>query len=169
MKKAVWSGVIAAGMVFLAADAYAQGQTDTKSVNVSVAVNARAKLEITASNISFTDQDPDSVATLNSSSFDVDVKARTSATGTVELTVKAFDVFKNAAGDTIDLSTLGWAGSGDAGFAASGISDNITAQSVGTFTGSGHRQASYAYSLPNLWAYAVGNYSVRLDYTLTAP
>ena len=46
MKKAVWSGVMAAvGLVLFAGAASAQ-QTDTKSINVQVNVNARAKLTL---------------------------------------------------------------------------------------------------------------------------
>ena len=169
MKKAVWSGVIAvAGVLFLSSDALAQS-AETKPVNVSLTMNARAKLTLGgATTISWADADPDVTAVLTSGDLTVDVKARTGATETVTLTVTAADDFKNAAGDTIALNTLSWSGGGDAGFNASGSSAK-TAQTVGTFTGSGQRDATYVYSLPNLWTYAAGSYNVRLDYTLTAP
>ncbi len=139
MKKAVWSGILAAAalMVF-AGSASAQG-TDNKSINVSVTVNARAKLTLGTASISWVDADPDVTPTLTSGAVTVDVKARTSATGTVTLTVLAGGPFTNGAGSTIDLSTLTWSASGTS-FVA-GASSSATAQSVGSWVGSGNRAA----------------------------
>jgi hypothetical protein len=168
MKKAVWSGVIAAAGLFLfAASASAQAQTDSKSINVTVNVNARAKLTLGTNAITFGDQDPDTVPTLTSTPVSVDVKARTAANGSVTLTVIAGTDFENAAGDEIALNTLTWTATGTD--FVPGASNRTTAQSVGTWVGSGNRSGSNTYSLPNSWAYAIGTYQVSLNYTLTAP
>ena len=167
MKKAVWSGLVAVLALGVFSTSASAQVNDAKSINVSVNVNARAKLTLGAATVSFTDQDPDSVATLTSAPISVNVKARTTSTGNVTLTVIAADDFKNAAGDLIPLNTLTWTASGT-NFVA-GASDKTTAQSVGAWTGSGDRSGTNTYSLPNSWSYAVGSYSVRLDYTLTAP
>ena len=156
----------AAGFLFLSGTVYAQ-TTDAKLINVQVNVNARAKLTLGTNAITFTDADPDSVPTLTSSAVTVSVKARTSSTGNVTVTVMAADDFKNAAGDLIALNTLTWAASGT-GFVG-GASSKNPAQTVGSWTGSGQQDGTNTYSLPNSWAYAVGTYAVRLDYTLTAP
>jgi len=167
MKKAVWSGIIAAaGLMVFAGSASAQ-QTDNKSINVSVTVNARAKLTLGTASISWVDADPDVTPTLTSGAVTVDVKARTSATGSVTLTVLAGGPFTNGAGSTIDLSTLTWAASGTS--FVPGFSSSTAAQAVGTWTGSGNRAGTNTYSLPNSWDYAVGTYTVALNYTLTAP
>jgi hypothetical protein len=167
MKKAVWSGVVVAtGLMLMASSANAQ-QTDTKSINVQVNVNARAKLTLGTNAISFTDADPDSTPTFTSSAVSVDVKARTTANGNVTLTVIADGPFENATGNTIDLATLTWTATGT-NFVP-GTSSDWTAQSVGSWTGSGNRSGTNTYSLPNSWAYATGTYQVQLNYTLTAP
>jgi hypothetical protein len=167
MKKAVWSGVIAAtGLMLFAGSANAQN-TETKSINVQVTGNARAKLTLGTNAITFTDADPDSTPTFTSSAVSVDVKARTAANGNVTLTVIADGPFDNAAGNTIDLATLTWSATGT-NFVP-GASSDATAQPVGSWTGSGNRSGTNTYSLPNSWAYAIGTYQVQLNYTLTAP
>jgi hypothetical protein len=167
MKKAVWTGVIAvAGLMVFAGSASAQ-QTDTKSINVQVTVNARAKLTLGTNSISWVDADPDVTPTLTSGAVTVDVKARTSATGNVTLTVLADGPFDNVDGDVIPLNTLTWTATGTS--FVGGASSSAVAQSVGSWTGSGNRAGTNTYSLPNSWDYAVGTYSVGLNYTLSAP
>jgi hypothetical protein len=167
MKKAVWSGIVAAaGVLFLSGNAFAQ-VNDAKTINVTVNVNARAKLTLGTAAITFGDQDPDTVPTLTSAAVSVNVKARTTAAGSVTLTMIAGGDFANAAGNTIDLATLTWAATGT-NFVA-GATSKAAAQSVGSWTGSGEQVGTNTFSLPNSWSYAVGSYSVALNYTLTAP
>ena len=168
MKKAVWSGIIVAvGMIGMSTPVFAQAVPDVKTINVNVNVNARAKLTLGAASIVFADADPDVTANLVSSAITVDVKARTTAAGSVQLTVKAGDDLKNVANDVIDISGLTWTASGT-NFVA-GTSNKTTAQPVGTWSGSGDRSGSHTYSLPNSWTYATGSYSAVLTYTLVAP
>jgi hypothetical protein len=167
MKKAVWSGVIAAAtLCFLSGTAYAQ-TTDTAAVNVTVNVNARAKLTLSAPSLTFADADPDVTPTLTAGALTVGVKARTTGGASVTLTVLASDDLKTAGGDTIAISDLTWTATG-ASFVG-GTSDKTTAQSVGSWVGSGNRSGTQTYSLPNSWSYAIGAYTATLNYTLTAP
>ena len=167
MKKAVWSGIIAVvGILAMSTPVFAQAN-DSASVTVAVNVSARAKLTLGSTAISFADADPDVTANLTSSAISIDVKARTTATGTVALTVKAGDDLKTAGGDSIAIDGLTWTASGT-NFVA-GTSNKTTAQSVGSWSGSGNRTGSHTYSLPNSWTYATGSYSATLTYTLVAP
>ena len=167
MKKAVWSGIIAiVGVLTMSTSVFAQAN-DAASVTVAVNVSARAKLTLGSAAISFVDADPDVTANLSSGAISIDVKARTTATGTVALTVKASDDLKTAGGDAIAISGLTWTASGT-NFVA-GTSNKTTAQSLGSWTGSGNRTGSHTYSLPNSWTYATGSYSATLTYTLVAP
>ena len=167
MKKAVWRGIIAvAGVLAISTPVFAQAN-DTANVAVSVNVSARAKLTLGSAAISFADADPDVTANLTSSAISMDVRARTSASGTVALTVLANGDLTTTGGDSIAISGLTWTASGTS--FVSGTSNKTTAQSVGSWTGSGNRTGSHTYSLPNSWTYATGSYSATLTYTLVAP
>jgi hypothetical protein len=167
MTKAVWSGVLtAAAMVVLsAAPAFAQA-SDNAQIAVTVNVNARAKLTLGTATITFNDADPDVTGTFSSGPISVDVKSRAGSGSNVTLTVVADDDLTSG-GDTIPISDLTWTVTG-AGFSA-GTSDSTTAQTLGSWTGSGNRSGTHTYSLPNSWAYNVGSYTATLTYTLTAP
>jgi hypothetical protein len=166
MKKAVWSGVIAfVGMAVMSTSAFAQAPT--ANINVQVNVNARAKLTLGTAAISFADADPDVTPTFTSAPVSIDVKARTTAGGAVNLTVLANGDFANGA-SLIPLNTLTWTVAGDAGLQA-GATSKATAQTVGAWTDSGNHTGSHTYSLPNLWSYATGTYQVQLNYTLATP
>ena len=108
----------------------------TGNINVHVNVNARAKLAIGTGTITFNDADPDVVATFTSAPVSFDVKARTTAGGAVTLTVQAAGNFTNGSSN-IPLNTLQWTATGT-GYQA-GSSDSTNPQTVGTWTGSGHR------------------------------
>ena len=165
MKKAVWSGIAAfVGVLAFASVASAQS---TGNINVQVNVNARAKLVIGGTGtITFADADPDSTPTFNSGAISLDVKARTPFNAPVSLTVQANGDFANGSA-TIPLNTLAWTVTGG-GFQA-GSSNKDTAQTVGSWTGSGDRAGTHTYTLPNLWSYSTGTYAVQLNYTLVTP
>jgi hypothetical protein len=138
------------------------------TLTVNASVSGRAKLSIasgTSHSITFNDADPDTTPTLTAPAFDVDVKARTGSNSTVSLTVLAAGDLTSGT-DTIGIDNLTWAASGDM---VAGTSSTSSAVSVGSWTGSGRRQGTQTYSLVNSWAYATGNYSATLNYTLTAP
>jgi hypothetical protein len=167
MKKAVWSGVVAAAVLALgSSSAYAQ-QTATAQVAVTANVNAKAKLTLGANSVNFADADPDVTPTYTSSAISIDVRARTTANGAVTLTVLAGTDLVSGS-DVIAVNTLTWAASGT-GFTASGNNNKTTAQTLGSWTGSGNPSGSHTLSLPNLWSYNTGVYTATLNYTLTAP
>jgi len=170
MTKAVWSTVKAAAAVGVfsalsATTVYAQA-TAPGTVNVTVNVAAKAKLTLGSASIAFADADPDTTATLTAPSLSIDVKARTTAAGNVTLTVLAGGDLVSGT-STILIGNLAWTTLG-AGFVA-GNSNKTTAQSVGSWTGSGTRTGSQVYTLPNSWTYATGTYTATLNYTLSAP
>lgn len=169
MKKVVCSGIFAvAGLLVGTAPAQAQS-TANGTVNVTANVSARAKLTLgsgTSHSLTFADADPDVTPTLTASAFNVAVKARTTAAGTVSLTVQANGDLASGT-DQIAISNLTWAATGT-NFVG-GTSDSATAQNVGSWTGSGNYSGTQTYSLVNSWAYNTGTYTATLNYTLTAP
>jgi hypothetical protein len=167
MKKAVWSGIIAAvGALALSTPAFAQ---PTATVTVNATVAAKAKLTVSAASISFADRDPDNVPVISANRLlDITVKARTTTGGSVTLGVASDGPLKSGLVDTIGINALKWSATGDPGFNATGTSDT-TSQTVVSFTGSGTRTGTQSYTLDNSWAYATGSYSAVLTYTLSAP
>jgi hypothetical protein len=171
MKKAVWSGIITAvGMLALSTSVYAQAQTASGTVNVNANVNAKAKLTINggaAASITFADADPDVLATVPAAPLSIAVKARTSGTGAVTLTVRASQDLTSATSDTIAISALKWTSTG-ANF-VNGTSSSSAEVNLLSVTGSGNYTGVQNYTLDNSWAYATGVYTTTLTYTLTAP
>lgn len=167
MKKAVWSVVGTAAVVLLGSSAAFAQQTATANLTVTANVNAKAKLTLGTAAINFADADPDVTATYTSAPFSVDVKARTTAAGNVLLTVRATGDLASGS-DIIAISGLTWTATGT-GFTTSGVNNKTTAQTLGSWTGSGNPSGTQTLSLPNLWSYNTGVYSVTLNYTLTAP
>jgi len=167
MKKAVWSGAVAAAVLLLGPSTALAQQTATASIAVTANVNAKAKLSLGLASITFADADPDVTPLYTSAPVSVDVKARTTNGSNVTLTVLASGDLASAT-DAIAIGTLSWAASGT-GFTASGNNNKITAQTLGLWAGSGNMSGSHTLSLPNLWSYNTGTYTVTLNYTLTAP
>jgi len=172
MKKAVWSGIIAAvGMLAMSTSVYAQVQTASGTVNVTANVNAKAKLTINGganAAITFADADPDVSLTVPANPLTIAVKARTSGTGAVTLTVRASQDLTSATSDIIAISALKWTSTGT-NFAVSGTSSSGAEVNVMSVTGSGNHTGVQTYALDNSWAYATGVYTTTLTYTLTAP
>ncbi len=167
MKKAVWSGAVATAVLLLGSSTALAQQSATASIAVTANVNAKAKLSLGVAAITFADADPDLVTVYTSAPVSVDVKARTTATGNVLLTVLASGDLVSGT-NAIPVATLTWAATG-LGFAATGANNHITAQTLGQWSGSGNPSGSHTLSLPNLWTYNTGTYTVTLNYTLTAP
>jgi hypothetical protein len=166
MRKAVWSGVLSAAAIFLmSSQAFAQA-TDTASVTVSATVAAKAKLTLGSATVSFADANPDVTPLLSATALSVDVKARTSTSGSVTLTVLAADDLSTGT-DTIGIANLTWTATGT-NFAP-GTMSKTTAVSVGSWTGPGTQSGTQTYKLVNSWSYVTGSYSASITYTLTAP
>jgi hypothetical protein len=166
MKKAVWSGAVVATVVLLGSSPVFAQQTATASVAVTANVNAKAKLTLGLAAVNFADADPDVVPTFTSAAITVDVKSRTTAAGNVTVTVLASGDLTSGS-DVIGIGNLTWTTTG-AGFVA-GTNNKTTAQTLGSWTGSGSPSGSHTLSMPNSWNYNTGTYTVTLNYTLTAP
>jgi hypothetical protein len=166
MRKAVWSGVAAAAAVLMmSTSAFAQ-QTDSKSVTVTAQVNAKARLDLDASSTSFDDPDPETVSTYTAvTPIGVTVKARTTAAGTVTLTVQASDDLKTTASDVIPIANLTWTASG----LTPGTMSKASAVTLGSWAGPGTHSGTQTYKLVNSWSYVTGTYTTSITYTLTAP
>jgi hypothetical protein len=163
MKKAVWSAIVTAGALLLfTTSAYAQ---NSATVNVSVQVANRALLTLDANAITFADQDPDTVPTLTAPALNITARARATAGSSVSLTVVATGDLDSGTA-TIPIGSLTWTATGT-GFVAGASS--TTAQSLGSWIGSGLRSGTQTYSLPNSWDYATGTYTTTLTYTLAVP
>ena len=50
-----------------------------------------------------------------------------------------------------------------------GTMNKTTAQSAGSWTGSGNNAGTFTYALVNSWSYATGTYAATATYTLSAP
>src|SRR5262245_41435227 len=118
MKKAVWSGVIAAAVVLLGSSSAFAQQTDGASIAVTEHVDAKSKLTLSLLSTILLDAAPYVRPTVSSGPITADVKSRTSAGGAVTVTVLA-DGDLTSGTDTIAINTLAWTATGT-GFSATG-------------------------------------------------
>jgi hypothetical protein len=166
MKKVSLVLAIGLGLVLMAGGAFAA--SDTKPLTVNATVSARATLSIGQSSIHFLDADPDGTPSIAATENTVSVtaKVRTGSGSTATLThLAAGDLVSGS--DTILIGNVTWTASG-AGYQA-GTMNKATAQTAGSWTGSGNRSGSFSYFLANSWSYATGTYTASSTYTLTAP
>ena len=91
---------------------------------------------------------------------------KTGSASTATLTVLAAGDLTSG-GDTIAISNVYLDGNRDWLFA--GTMNKTTAQTAGSWTGSGNRTGTFSYVLANSWSYATGTYTATATYTLTAP
>jgi hypothetical protein len=68
---------------------------------------------------------------------------------------------------TLPASTITWTAAG-AGFVA-GTLNRTTAQTVGTWVGSGARTGNQSLLFANAWTYPIGTYTLTMTYTLSSP
>ena len=140
----------------------------TWTVTLSTNIAARAKLQFGLLAMNFPDADPDSVPSnpANVNPLSVTSSGRTGSSQTATLTCLAGgDLISGT--NTILISNMTWQSSGS-GY-VSGTMSKTTAQTAGSWTGSGKRLGSFNYFLTNSWSYTTGNYSTSITYTLTAP
>jgi hypothetical protein len=154
---------VAAALVLSGVPAAAQSTAD---LTVSAAVNARASLTLSDAGVAFADADPDVTANITGAPvLTVTAKSRTSNGNAVTLTVQAATALTSGGGDTIAASNVTWAATGDL---SAGTLDTA-AVTIGNWSNSGSRSGNMTFSLVNSWAYATGNYSTTVTYTLSAP
>lgn len=166
MKKVSLALAIGLGLVFMAGGAFAA--SDAKNLTVNAAVSARASLTLGQSSINFPDADPDATPSIaaTENAVSVTAKVRTGSNSAATLTHLAGGDLTSGS-DTILISNVTWTASG-AGYQA-GTMNRSTAQTAGSWTGSGNRNGSFSYFLANSWSYATGTYAASSTYTLTTP
>jgi hypothetical protein len=166
MKKVSLALAIGLGLVLTAGGAFAA--SDSKPLTVNATVSARATLSLGQSAINFPDADPDMVNPIDATENAVSVtaKVRTGASSTATLTHLAGGDLMSGT-DTILIGNVTWTAAG-AGFQA-GTMNKSSAQTAGSWTGSGNRSGTFSYFLANSWSYATGTYAASSTYTLTAP
>ena len=160
--------VLGIAVVVLAAIQGLGAATTTGNVTVSATVSATAKLALSSATVTFPNADPDTSPSIAATegAITITAKGKTSTGAAIALTILAADDLKSGT-DTIAISNVTWTVSG-AGFAA-GTMNKTTAQTVGSWTGSGNRSGTQSYALANNWNYATGAYTATATYTLTAP
>ncbi len=166
MKKLSLVGIVVLGLFLMTGNVFAA--TATQGLNINATVANTAKLSLGVASIAFPDADPDITNPIPATQNPVSVtaKAKTTTSGAVALTVvTGGDLISGS--DPILISNVTWTATG-AGFVA-GTMNKSTAQSAGSWTGSGNYSGTFGYNLVNSWSYATGSYSATATYTLTAP
>ncbi len=159
--------MVVACSALLGMSAVSWAVTDQETLTINATVSAKAKLTLGVAAINFADADPDTLPSIpaGENPVSVTVKAQTGVASTVTLTVAA-DGDLDSGTDTIDITNVTWTATG-AGFV--GGTMNTSAQSAGSWTGSGQQTGTFSYSLANSWDYNAGSYTQTVVYTLTAP
>lgn len=153
-------------LVILIAAAPAGAQTATATLSANL--GPLAKLSLSTTSLSFPDANPDLFPQVQATSGPVTItaKARAASGSTVTLTVLASGDLRSGI-DTIPAGAITWTAAGP-GFIA-GTLNAATAQTVGSWTGSGVRVGTQNYLFRNLWTHPSGTYTLSLLFTLTSP
>lgn len=156
---------IAAGILLIACPSHAD--ISIGSATVSAQIASAANLSFTANTITFPSANPALTPSIaaNENGMSITINARTGATGTVTLTVLAATDLLSG-GDVIGINNVTWTATGS-GFQG-GTLNKVSAQTVGTWVGSGTRTGTLSFFLANSYTYPIGSYSATLTYTLTA-
>lgn len=156
--------VFSAALLMCAVTAHAQ--TDVATLNATI--SGMARLSLSSAALTFPDASPDTVPQVSATQGPVTItaRARASAAGVVRLTVRANNNLRSGV-NTIPAANITWTSTG-AGFVGGTLSPT-TAQTVGSWTGSGVRTGTATFLFRNLWTYATGTYTLTMTFTLTAP
>ncbi|HEX5473683.1 MAG TPA: hypothetical protein VFX12_03390 [Vicinamibacterales bacterium] len=151
--------------VFAAHAVPADAQTSSATLNVTIAPLAR--LSVSANAVTFPDADPDVIPQVPAVGGDLAITAKSRVTpgSVVLLTVQATDDLRSGV-DLIPVSALSWTASG-VGFVAGTLGTGPV--TLASWSTSGVRSGTQAWSFRNLWTYATGTYSASIVYTLSAP
>lgn len=152
-------------IAFLCLPAMAAAQSANGTV--SAVVGSIARLEISPTSVQFPDADPDTTPQVPATPGAITITAKTRAPegASILLTVQASDVLRSGT-NTLSESNISWTATG-AGFLPGTLSRQ--AVTLATFVGSGFRTGTQSLRFKNLWSHPVGNYSLSIQYTLTAP
>jgi hypothetical protein len=144
------------------------GDVQSSTLTLSLVLSGRAKLQMAPLSLNFPDADPDGVPSIpaNVNPLSITSSSRTGSSLTTTLNCLANGDLVSGT-SSILISNVRWQSSGS-GY-LSGTMSKTTAQTAGSWTGSGVRAGNLNYFLANSWSYNVGNYSATITYTLTAP
>lgn len=155
-------GLVAAALVLSGTPAAAQ---PTVNLTVTAAVAARASLTLSSAALTFVDADPDTVPSITGNpAITVTARSRTTGGNAVSLTVVALTDLTSGL-DTIPAANISWAATG----ALTAGTLGLAPVTIGNWSGSGFRTGDMTFALINSWAYAIGNYTATVVYTLSAP
>ncbi len=167
----ILAAVIALSLLFAGA---AWAITSTNTLTITATIANQATLTIgggTTPSINFPDSSPDTVPSIASTpaSLAVIATAKTGSSSVVTLKVLANGDLTSTvpSAETIGIGAVTWTATGT-GFSP-GTMNKTSAQTCGSWTGSGKYQGTYSYFLANSWALPVGTFSQTATYTLTAP
>ncbi len=171
MKKLLIIALFAAvALCGAAATASAQVSDIPSTVTINVTIGSHARLTLNATHgaalvVNFGDADPETSPTITAPAIAVSARGRTSTAGHITLTVTASQDLTAPGPITIPASNISWAADTDL---SAGALIATTAVTLGDWVGSGIRVGNHTYVLANDWAYATGNYTTTVTYTLTA-
>ena len=154
------------GLIAVASAGTSWAQTRTATMTATIA--AVARLSLSPTTISFPDANPDTLPQVpaNPGPISITTKARAPLNSTVTLTLRASDNLRSGV-TTLPASRITWTATG-AGFGAGTLSAT-TAQTVGSWTGSGVRTGTQSFLFANAWTLPTGTYSTTMLYTLSVP
>jgi hypothetical protein len=157
--------VVAGGCALLVAT---QAAAQSRPATLNATIDGLARLSLSATSVSFPDSNPDVVPLVAGTPgpLVITVKARANYNATVRLSVVASDDLRSGL-LTIPAGNITWTAAG-AGF-VNGTLSAASAQSVGSWVGSGVRSGSQSLLFTNLWSHPTGVYSLTIVYTLSAP
>ncbi len=146
----------------------AEAFSTNTTVDVSAGIDSAAQLTITPSAINFRDADADALPSIPANENPVSVTAYAQTTGNKTITLTVIAAGDLVSGnDRILIGNVTWTATGS-GFSG-GTMSKTTPQTAGSWQRSGTRMGTFSFFLNNSWAYATGNYSQTVTYTLTSP
>jgi|SRR5208337_247854 len=165
-------------IAFLALSLVAAGAawaaTSTNTLTINATVTNQATLTIgggTTASISFADSNPDTVPSIASSPASLaivaEVKTGSASIPTLKVLANGDLTSTVPTAESIPIGDVTWTATGT-GFSA-GTMNKATAQTCGSWTGSGKYTGSFNYFLANSWSLPVGAFTQTATYTLTAP
>lgn len=139
-----------------------------RTVNLNAQVNTQAKITLNITSINFVDFISDNWDSIPADENPVTItaKARTGSSSTVTLTFLASGDLKSSK-QTIPISRVTWTATGN-GY-RNGTMSKTSAQTVGTWTGSGGYAGTLSFFLDTHVSQDAGTYTSSGTFTLTAP
>ena len=141
----------------------------TASIRVDAVFAERVKVVFDRTSVSIDTVafDPDSVVPVDAAPLTVTAKARVTGNARLVLTVQA-DGPLTSSTSTIPANKISWTMAGP-GFQAGGTANVNAARILGQWRGSGVWTGTQTYQFDDDWSYAVGAYTMTMNYTMSIP